>query len=99
MTPTVASGSEKGRPHERAARPYPMAKEPEWLTRLAQAGSEASAQKQRRERRAGSLGAASEGKRLMSWTCTCGWTGTSQELKAGPSGVSCPACVGIPQKA
>ena len=76
-----------------------MAKEPEWLTRLAQAGSEASAQKQRRERRAGSLGAASEGKRLMSWTCTCGWTGTSQELKAGPSGVSCPACGGVPQKA
>ena len=35
-----------------------MAKEPEWLTRLAQAGSEASAQKQHRERRAGSLGAA-----------------------------------------
>ena len=76
-----------------------MAKEPEWLTRLAQAGTQASAQKQRRERRPGSLGAASEGKRLMLWTCNCGWNGTSQELKAGPSGVSCPECGEVPEKA
>jgi len=59
-----------------------LSEEPAWLTRLAQAGSAASANKQRRERRTGSLGAASEGKRLMSWACKCGWTGISQELKA-----------------
>jgi rubrerythrin len=75
-----------------------MAEEPAWLTRLAQAGSAASADKQRRERRTGSLGAANEGKRVTSWVCKCGWTGSSQELKAGPSGVSCPVCGGAPEK-
>ncbi len=76
-----------------------MAKEPEWLTRLAQAGSSASANQQRRARRVGSTGAASEGKRIMSWMCKCGWTGRAQELMAGPNGVCCPACGGAPEKA
>ena len=76
-----------------------MAKEPEWLTRLAQAGSSASRDQQRRAQRSGSLGAASEGKRVVSWACKCGWTGPSQDLKAGPSGISCPACGGAPDKA
>lgn len=76
-----------------------MSEEPAWLTRLAQAGSAASADKQRRARRAGSLGAASEGKQLLSWACKCGWAGKSQELKASPSGISCPACGGTPTKA
>ena len=75
------------------------AKEPEWLRRLAQAGTSASAQQQHRNRRAGSTGPASEGKRLTAWACKCGWAGSSQDLKAGPSGVSCPECGGIPEKA
>ena len=74
-------------------------KEPEWLTRLAGAGASAQAQKQHRERRLGSTGAASEGKHLMNWACSCGWTGGSRELKAGPGGVSCPACGGAPRTA
>ncbi len=68
-----------------------MAKEPAWLTRLAQMGSTA----ERRTRRT-STGPASESKRIMSWRCNCGWTGSSQHLKAGLSGMLCPACGGAP---
>jgi hypothetical protein len=74
-------------------------KEPAWLTRLAQVGSTATLQKQQREKRTGSLGAASVGKNLMAWTCQCGWSGSSRELKVGGSGVCCPVCGGSPQKA
>lgn len=74
-------------------------KEPAWLTRLAQAGSSATLQKQHREKRMGSSGAASEGKQLTAWTCGCGWSGSSRELKLAPSGICCPACGGSPQKA
>jgi hypothetical protein len=42
----------------------------------------------------GTFGAASEGKRLMTWSCACGWEGSSQELKAGPDGLACPMCGG-----
>jgi hypothetical protein len=73
-----------------------MAKEPEWLTRLAQAGSAAS---RNQERRTGKTGPASEGRRITSWVCKCGWMGSSQDLKAGPSGISCPACGSAPDKA
>ena len=74
-------------------------KEPAWLTRLAQVGSSATLQKQHREKRRGSLGAASEGKHLVAWMCQCGWSGSSRELKVDDSGVCCPACGGSPQKA
>ena len=39
-----------------------------------------------------SSGAASAGRRLTSWTCVCGWSGTAQELKVGAGGLSCPSC-------
>ena len=40
----------------------------------------------------GSSGAASAGKRLTVWTCGCGWSGPSQELKVSVGGLSCPSC-------
>ena len=40
----------------------------------------------------GTLGAASAGKRLTSWTCTCGWAGAAKELRIGTGGLSCPSC-------
>jgi hypothetical protein len=42
----------------------------------------------------GTFGAASPVKRLMAWSCACGWEGTSRELKAGPDGLACPMCGG-----
>ena len=39
-----------------------------------------------------SSGAASEGKRLTSWRCACGWTGAAKELKVTAGGLSCPSC-------
>ena len=39
-----------------------------------------------------SSGAASAGKRLTVWTCGCGWSGPSQELRVGAGGLSCPSC-------
>jgi hypothetical protein len=47
-----------------------------------------------KQRRTGTLGAASEGKRVMAWSCACGWEGSSQELKAGRDGLACPVCGG-----
>jgi Methylpurine-DNA glycosylase (MPG) len=45
-----------------------------------------------KQKRIGSLGAASEGKRLMAWSCACGWKGSSRDLKVGPDGLACPMC-------
>ena len=42
----------------------------------------------------GTFGAANAVKRLMAWSCACGWEGTSRELKAGPDGLACPLCGG-----
>ena len=39
-----------------------------------------------------SSGAASAGKRLMSWGCACGWSGAAQELNVDAGGLSCPSC-------
>ncbi|MDF3072276.1 MAG: hypothetical protein K0R38_7877 [Polyangiaceae bacterium] len=33
-------------------------------------------------------------KRLMAWSCACGWHGTSRELNGGPDGLACPLCGG-----
>jgi hypothetical protein len=66
-------------------------KKPElaWIGRLSHAATVATRMKQRR---IGSLGAASEGKRLMAWSCACGWKGSSRDLKVGPDGLACPMC-------
>ena len=29
-----------------------------------------------------------DGKRLMAWSCACGWHGTSRELNGGPDGLA-----------
>ena len=39
-----------------------------------------------------SSGAASAGKRLTSWSCTCGWAGTAKELTVKAGGLGCPSC-------
>lgn len=39
-----------------------------------------------------SSGAASAGKRLTSWRCTCGWAGAAKELTVTAGGLSCPSC-------
>jgi hypothetical protein len=73
-------------------------KEPAWLTKLATVAAQAPANHQRyRNARLGSTGAANAGKRVTTWSCACGWSGSSQELKAGAGGVCCPACGGAPQ--
>ena len=43
-------------------------------------------------RSGGSSGAASAGKRLTSWGCVCGWSGTAQQLRVSAAGLSCPSC-------
>jgi hypothetical protein len=40
-----------------------------------------------------SSGAASAGKRLMSWGCACGWSGAAQELRVSAAVLSCPSCL------
>jgi len=64
--------------------PKEPVKDPAWITRLASLASKAPAgHKAYRDSRWGnSKGAASEGKRLVAWTCACGWTGPARELKA-----------------
>ncbi len=81
--------------------PKEPVKDPAWITKLASLASKAPAgHKAYRDSRWGnSKGAASEGKRLVSWTCACGWTGPARDLKAGASGVTCPACGGVPHAA
>ena len=76
-------------------------KDPAWVTKLASLASKAPAgHKAYRDSRWGnSKGAASEGKHLVAWTCACGWSGPARELKAGASGVCCPACGGTPHAA
>ena len=70
--------------------------EPKWISDLARAASVA----QRREpRSSGTFGAATKGKRLTAWVCACGWEGSSQELKTGQNGLSCPMCGGGELKA
>jgi hypothetical protein len=66
-------------------------REPSWIGRLSRAATVAQRMKQRPN---GTFGAASEGKRLLAWSCVCGWKGSSRELKAGPNGLSCPMCGG-----
>jgi hypothetical protein len=39
-----------------------------------------------------SSGAASAGKRLTAWSCTCGWVGTAKELTVTAGGLGCPSC-------
>jgi hypothetical protein len=70
------------------------AKEPEWLTRLSGMAARApnSHRKHRDAKWGSSSGAANKGQRLLSWSCTCGWTGAAQDLKPGAGGISCPAC-------
>ena len=65
--------------------------EPKWIGRLSRAATVAQRMDQRLK---GTFGAASEGKRLMTWSCACGWEGSSQELKAGQNGLACPMCGG-----
>jgi hypothetical protein len=64
------------------------------LQNLAAIAVQASgAHKTYREARYGSsLGAASAGKRLTSWSCTCGWAGTAKELTVKAGGLGCPSC-------
>src|SRR5918994_7880282 len=65
--------------------------EPKWISDLSRVALVA----QRMERRSkGTFGAANKGKRLTAWVCACGWEGSSQELKAGQNGLSCPMCGG-----
>ena len=71
------------------------ASEPAWLTKLAAAGMNAARDRQYRDRRLEAHhGAASEGRRLSVWACTCGWSGGMRDLKAGAGGLTCPACGG-----
>lgn len=66
-------------------------KEPAWLTNLA---TMSVAAQHRRGRNAGSMGAASAGRSLASWTCRCGWTGVAKALKLDPKtfAPTCPQC-------
>ena len=70
--------------------------EPKWISDLSRMASVA----QRMERKTkGTFGAANKGKHLTAWFCACGWKGSSQELKAGQNGLSCPMCGGGELKA
>jgi hypothetical protein len=70
--------------------------EPQWIGRLSRIGAMA----QRSEGKSkGTFGAANEGRRLMAWSCACGWHGTSRDLKAGADGLACPLCGGAVQPA
>jgi hypothetical protein len=66
-------------------------REPSWIGRLSRIG--VTAERMQGKSR-GTFGAASDGKRLFAWSCSCGWEGTSGELKAGPDGLACPLCGG-----
>ncbi len=57
------------------------------------AARDAGAHKHYKDARYGiSPGAASAGKRLVSWRCGCGWSGAAKELKVQAGRLSCPAC-------
>jgi hypothetical protein len=71
--------------------PEDKPREPAWVTRLARLGIAAERVKGDK-RRQQSSGAASEGRRLVAWSCRCGWQGGAKDLKAGAGGLACPAC-------
>ena len=66
--------------------------EPEWIGRLSRMAAASS--RMERTPEGGTFGAASKGKRLIAWSCSCGWNGSSRDLKAGPDGLACPICGG-----
>jgi len=68
--------------------------EPEWITKLAAAGVNAARDRQYRDRRLGTHGAANEGRRLLAWGCACGWRGSGGELQLErkTAALACPAC-------
>jgi len=70
------------------------AKEPEWLSRLATMSAGAEATRAKAKRASGSSGAASIGKSLTAWRCSCGWSGDAKELKPNPQTFlpGCPQC-------
>jgi len=65
--------------------------EPAWITRLARPGAIAAVAT-KSERNRGTFGAASDGRSVRAWSCSCGWRGGMRELKALPAGLACPAC-------
>lgn len=69
-------------------------KEPAWVSKLASLGANAEARRDRDRKLRGSTGAASEGKSLQAWACSCGWTGVVKDLKPDPKSwaPSCPSC-------
>jgi len=74
--------------------PKEPAKPSALLQNLARIAAHASGahRKYQNARYGSSSGAASAGKRLTVWTCGCGWSGPSQELKVSAAGLSCPSC-------
>ena len=74
--------------------PKQAAKPSALLQNLARIAAHASGahRKYQNARYGSSSGAASAGKRLTVWTCGCGWSGPSQELKVSAAGLSCPSC-------
>ena len=71
--------------------------EPKWIGRLSRMAAASS--RMERTPEGGTFGAANKGKRLTAWICACGWEGSSQELKTGQNGLSCPMCSGGELKA
>ncbi len=69
-------------------------KEPAWLSNLASLGATAKAKQQRDARNRGSTGAASAGHSVAGWSCRCGWSGGTKELKPDPAtfALTCPSC-------
>lgn len=72
-------------------KPSGPAREPAGISKLARAGIAAEATGSR-YRKGGTFGAASDGRSVPAWTCTCGWAGGMKELKPLPDGLACPAC-------
>jgi hypothetical protein len=66
-------------------------REPAWIGKLSRIGHVAQAMQGRSR---GTFGAASEGRSVTGWSCTCGWQGEARELhlERRTAALACPSC-------
>ena len=66
-------------------------REPAWIARLPKMGAAAE---RRRSKIRRTSGAASAGRSVTAWSCTCGWQGEARELhlERRTAALACPSC-------